>query len=90
MSQAGPEDCGDTSRVVGRRSTRSRKRVKYQVEAIDEIIQVLQAMQRQVPVVQTAQKTVEIPQRQFMGGPAIQVVAEHREGDLHCTQLLRR
>ena len=34
-----------------------------QVEVIDEIIQVLQAMRRQVPVVQRAQMTVEILQR---------------------------
>ena len=71
---------GDTSRVLNVPAIReqqvptiqrNRFLFKYHVEFVDEIMQVLQATQRQVPVVQTVQTTVEIPQRQL-----VQVIVE--------------
>ena len=52
---------------------------KYHVEVVDEIIQVLQATRHQVPVVQTVQTIVEIPQRQFMDGDIDRPVIMQRE-----------
>ena len=49
------------------------------MEVIDEITQVLQAMRRQVPVVETVQKTVEIPQRQFIDGDIDRPVIMQRQ-----------
>ena len=52
---------------------------KYHEEVVDEIVQVLQATRRQVPVVQTVQTTVEIPQRQVIDGDIDSPVIMQRE-----------